>query len=241
MPRHRFHAPPAQISAGLIALATEEAHHLSRVLRLGPGARVYVFDGAGQEYECVVKSAERGGAQLEILRRLEDEVESPLRLTLAQALVKHDKFDWIVQKSTELGVTRIVPLLTEHAETHRGEERNARRIERWRRVALEALKQCGRRRLVEIIEPLEFPRYLAGETSELKLIFHERGGGGLAPSSVASVALAIGPEGGWSEAESTLALAHGFAPIHLGPRILRAETAAIAAITLAQHLAGDLR
>jgi 16S rRNA (uracil1498-N3)-methyltransferase len=244
MQRHRFYAPPPQCSAARITLDPHESHHLARVLRLAEGARVFVFDGAGAEYECAVARVSKQTVELTPLARLRDEVESPLRLTLGQALIKSDKFDWVAQKAAELGVTRIVPLVTEHSEVRKIEERAEHWLGRWRRIALEAIKQCGRRRLVEIVAPVGFAEFAAAE-EPLKLILSERDGRSLravaAESAPASaVSLAVAPEGGWSEAELRLAQSFGFLPIHLGPRILRTETAAVAAVTLAQYLFGDL-
>lgn len=247
MQRHRFYAPPAQRSDSHITLIGAEAHHLSRVLRLGAGARVFVFDGQGAEFECEVRTVSNQTVALAIVACLEHEVESPLRLTLAQALIKGDKFDWVVQKATELGVTRIAPLITEHSESRRMAGRTEHRLQRWQRIALAAVTQCGRRRLVEIAEPAGFTEFCETDESETKLILSERGGRTLreiaeeisAPPG--TVTLAIAPEGGWHEAELNIAAQHGFIPLYLGTRILRTETAAIAAVTLAQHLCGDIR
>lgn len=181
-----------------------------------------------------------------ILRELVDRVETPLHLTLAQALIKSDKFDWVTQKVTELGVSRIIPLVTTHSEVLRSEEHGEKRIKRWERISLEALKQCGRRRLVEIAQPMSWEQYLTSESSAVRVVLAERGGrtlGSVAAEMLAppeSVSLAIGPEGGWDEREIEMATAHGVVPVHLGPRILRTETAAIAAATLVQFLFGDL-
>src|SRR5262249_39191531 len=131
MQRHRFYAPPAQITDSGVTLDAEESHHLTRVLRLGEGARAFVFDGEGAEYECEVARVAKREVELSLLRRLDDVVESPLRLTLGQALIKGDKFDWVIQKSTELGVTRIAPLITEHGDIKRAEERAGQRMQRW--------------------------------------------------------------------------------------------------------------
>ena len=245
MQKHRFHAINSQISDSQIVLDADEAHHLSRVLRLSEGRRVFVFDGEGNEWECEIIRVGKREAELSIFRRLCDEVESPLRLTLAQALVKGDKFDWIVQKATELGVTRIVPLVTDHSDVRRVEERAEQKLERWRRISLEALKQCGRRRLVEITEPISFQAFCQAADSD-NLIISERGGKTLREIAARvlqpiSLTLCVGSEGGWSDAELRAADDHNFLPVHLGQRILRTETAAIAAITLAQHLFGDLR
>ncbi|MFN0109449.1 MAG: 16S rRNA (uracil(1498)-N(3))-methyltransferase [Blastocatellia bacterium] len=245
MQKHRFHALKSQISDSQILLDADEAHHLSRVLRLNAGDRVFVFDGEGSEWECEIASVAKRSAELTITRQLTDKVESPLSLTLAQALVKGDKFDLIVQKATELGVTRIVPLITDHSDVRRVEERAEQRLERWRRISLEALKQCGRRRLVEIAEPIHFSEF-CDVGSKPNLIFSEKGGKTLHELAVSlkpinQLSLCVASEGGWSEAELQKAEANHLVPIHLGQRILRTETAAIAAVTLAQHLFGDLR
>ena len=241
MQRHRFYAPPNQISGTHITLAGDESHHLTRVLRLPVGARVYAFDGCGNEYACDINTVSKQNAELSIVEQLVDAVESPLRLTLALALLKGDKFDWVVQKATELGVTRIVPLLTDHSEI-RHAERAEHKLQRWHRITLEALKQCGRRRLVELVEPVSWPKFCAVETSELKLILSERGGQRLneLTQPVTSACVAVASEGGWSEAELQLAAQHGFTPLHLGARILRAETAAVTGVALLQARLGDL-
>jgi 16S rRNA (uracil1498-N3)-methyltransferase len=245
MQRHRFHAPPSRIVGPRIILDPDESHHLTRVLRLAPGARAFAFDGEGSEYECEVAGVGKGAAELRVVARLGGEVESPLEFTLGQALVKGDKFDWVVQKAVELGVTRVVPLAAEHSEIRKAEGRELR-LQRWRRVALEATKQCGRRRLVEITEAQSFERFCAAREANLRVILSERGGRGLREiaatrENVTSVAVAVAPEGGWSEEELRAAEAHGLAPVFLGPRILRTETAAIAAVALLQHLFGDVR
>ncbi len=251
MQKHRFHAFQSQISDSQIRLDADEAHHLSRVLRLSEGDRVFVFDGEGNEWECEIARVGKREADLTILYQLSNEVESPLRLTLAQALVKGDKFDWIVQKATELGVTRIVPLITDHSDIKRVEERAEQKLERWRRISLEALKQCGRRRLVEIVEPRSFTKFCEAESdAKTVLFFSERtatGGWGeyywlwSGSSPPSSLTLMVGPEGGWSQAELELAEKYMFVKLSLGPRILRTETAGLVAAALTQNLFGDIR
>jgi 16S rRNA (uracil1498-N3)-methyltransferase len=246
MQRHRFYAPQSNITELFVRLDADESHHLTRVLRVGQGARVFVFDGEGAEYECEVARVAKREVELNLLRRLDDVVESPMRLTLAQALIKGDKFDWVIQKSTELGVTRIIPLVTEHNDIKRVEERAEQRMQRWRRISLEALKQCGRRKLVEICEPSPFDDFCESAALEASLIFSERGGKSLREVSaklqgVDRLSLCVASEGGWSERELLKAESTGFIPVSLGSRILRTETAAIAVVALAQHLFGDLR
>jgi 16S rRNA (uracil1498-N3)-methyltransferase len=241
MQRHRFFASPLSLRESTILLDADESHHLGRVLRLLPGTLVYAFDGKGAEYECEVARVHKDHAELRVVARLSNEVESPLQLTLGQALVKGDKFDWIVQKATELGITRIVPLVTEHSEFKKVEGRELR-LPRWRKIALEATKQCGRRTLTEIREVQSFEQFCATDTNDLRLIFSERQGKRLSEMPPASsLTIVIGPEGGWSERELQQAEAAGFLPIHLGNRILRTETAAIAAVAITQYWLGDLR
>jgi 16S rRNA (uracil1498-N3)-methyltransferase len=246
MQRYRFFATPAQFTSSTVTLDADEAHHLTRVLRLSEGAQVFVFDGVGNEWRSEVARIHKREVELTLRERLSDAVESPLALTLAQALVKGDKFDWIVQKATELGVSRIVPLITEHSDIRRAEERAEQKLQRWQRIALEALKQCGRRKLVDITTPVPFSEFSAPPSAETTLFFSERGGRSLHEVAASlrpelPLNLCIASEGGWSEAEIQKAEADGFLAIHLGSRILRTETAAITAVALAQHHFGDLR
>jgi 16S rRNA (uracil1498-N3)-methyltransferase len=239
---HRFYAHPEEIGEETILLSAEESHHLARVLRVRTGTRVLAFDGRGQEWECQVVESHPKASRLNIEQRREDVVESSLSLTLAQSLLKGDKFDLVVQKATELGVTQIIPLLTDHSEARLGGERREQRRQRWQRISLEALKQCGRRRLVTISDPVAFSdlcRSLAGEPAWL---LAERSGGAAPPrqGQADGLTLLIGPEGGWSDSELTLAQDSAIPLVHLGPRILRTETAAITAVALAQFLHGDL-
>jgi len=223
-----------------------------------PGDEAFVFDGCGREYRCSFRKVENNRAQLEIADTLSDLVESPLHLTLAQALIKGDKFDFIIQKATELGVSAIIPLITRYADVRLDEEQKTKRVERWRRISLEAIKQCGRRTLVEIATPHLLREFIAenepsptgqpgdplNDRSAL-LLFSEKGGmpltdsvGELAAGS-AVIAL-IGPEGGWSDEELESLHGCGCKAVTLGPRVLRTETAALVAITLIQNAKGDL-
>jgi 16S rRNA (uracil1498-N3)-methyltransferase len=243
---HRFFASPDQITPPTVTLSDEESHHLTRVLRIGPGTKVRVFDGVGREYECEVQVASRSAATLAIVNEVTGPVESQLRLTLGQALIKNDKFDWVVQKATELGVNRIVPLITAHSEVVLSEERGDKRVKRWERIALEALKQCGRRRLVEIAVPAKWEDYCRADSNQVRLLLSEHGGISLKSaarnisSRLESISIATGPEGGWDKDEVDVGLSLGQTAVLLGPRILRAETAAVAGVTMVQYLFGDL-
>ena len=246
MQRRRFYAAPDSINGSTINLSPDETHHLARVLRLRPGDEAFVFDGRGREYRCAFQTIKNNQAKLEIIETLADEVESPIHLTLAQSLAKGEKFDLVIQKATELGASCVIPLVTEHADVKLSDEKSGKRTERWRRISLEALKQCGRRRLVEIKPPLALRDFLESSASAgTLLVFSERGGisittalaGAIDKKNVTAI---IGPEGGWSADELALFDERGAISITLGPRTLRTETAAIVAMALIQHALGDL-
>lgn len=234
-------------------LSAEESRHLRDVLRLRAGDEAYVFDGEGREFACVVSEAGGRGSAAVLEARGPAEPpspESPLELTLAVALLKGEKFDLVVQKATELGVARVEPVLTARADVRPRDERDTeRRVERWRRLALEASKQSGRARVPSVERPQTFERIVARETLEgaARLLFSERGGAGLdsvtrgaAAARPASVVALVGPEGGWDDGELSLARARGWTLVTLGGRTLRAETAAVAVCALLQHAFGDL-
>ncbi|MEK6300150.1 MAG: 16S rRNA (uracil(1498)-N(3))-methyltransferase [Acidobacteriota bacterium] len=252
MQRRRFYAPPDNINNEVVMLSRDETHHLTRVLRLKPGDEAFVFDGCGREYRCNFLRVEETHARLAVGDELADVVESPLCLTLGQALAKGEKFDFIVQKATELGVSSIVPLITDRADVKLAEARSEKKVERWRRISLEALKQCGRRRLVEIEAPMTVGELLDRRVRDIDaviactvIVFSEQGGiviadafKGLAAGS--NLTALIGPEGGWSDDEISLFAERGVKSVTLGPRVLRTETAAVVAMTLIQHELGDL-
>jgi 16S rRNA (uracil1498-N3)-methyltransferase len=253
MQRRRFYASPDQVDGPCVRLSLDESHHLIRVLRLNRGDEAFVFDGCGREYRCRLEKVENQRAVLEIREELGDEVESSLRLTLAQALAKGEKFDFVVQKATELGVSRIVPIASEHADMKLKDEQAEKKVERWQRISLEAVKQCGRRRLVEIATPLTLANFLNADRGEVKgegspkavIFFNERGGLLLKEAleqlnDRGAVTALIGPEGGWSDGEIEFLNERGCLAVTLGRRVLRTETAAVVAATLLQHLLGDL-
>lgn len=254
MARRRFYAKPDDIQSPVVNLSADETHHLIHVLRMTPGDQAFVFDGCGREYKCSFRTIVNNRAQLEVLDEISGAVESPLDVTLAQAMTKGEKFDFIVQKATELGVSRIAPLLTRHAEVRFDEQQAERRVERWRRISLEALKQCGRRKLVQIAPPRTLREFLDQNVSpgtpesashSMLLSFSERGGMAVADAlagilNQGSIVALIGPEGGWSDDELELLRQRGSKAITLGPRVLRTETAALVALALIQHEIGDL-
>ena len=241
MTRRRFFAPPSafNLTKRIVTLTADEARHLREVLRLKPGDEVSVFDGAGKEFRARVAQARREFAELELDEEIEPaRPESPLQLTLAVALLKGEKFDLVVQKATELGVTKIVPLITRYADIKLRDESDAsKRVARWQRIALEAAKQSGRAVVPEVTSPTPFASVLENPC----LLFSEKGGHGLTQIDTDTVTAIIGSEGGWADEELDQARAGGAQIVTLGGRILRAETAAITVAALIQHRFGDLK
>jgi 16S rRNA (uracil1498-N3)-methyltransferase len=242
MTRRRFHAPPTAFTQTTVTLTADEARHLRDVLRLKAGDEVYVFDGRGRELRCSVSSTKRDAAELRIEEEIEPaKPESQLQLNLCVALLKGEKFDLVVQKATELGVTSITPLITRHADIHLRDQSDAtKRVARWQRIALEAAKQSGRAFVPEIGLPLAFETVLNIEG--VGVMFSERGGEAFESlTETGSITALVGSEGGWSDEEIDAARAQNFHIVTLGGRVLRAETAAIAVTVLMQHRFGDLK
>jgi 16S rRNA (uracil1498-N3)-methyltransferase len=236
----RFFAPAEMFSADSVTLSAEETRHLRDVLRLGEGDKISVFDGRGREVLCDIATIDKRSSVAHIVGKVTPiSPESSLDLTLGISLLKGEKFDLVIQKSVELGVKQITPLLTHRTDVKLNDSH--KRIERWRRIALEATKQCGRAALMVIDEPVPFSEFVDTVTPEQCIQFVERGGtpfSTLSPSK--SMVALVGPEGGWEETEVELARSKGVAAVTLGGRILRAETAAIAVAAILQHRFGDL-
>src|ERR1041385_670390 len=242
MTRRRFYAPPSAFKQNTVTLVEDEARHLREVLRLKPGDEVYVFNGAGKEFLSRIEEARRDTSSLAVIREVEPaRPESHLQLTLATALLKGEKFDLVVQKTTELGVNQIVPVITRHADIRlRDEPDAAKRVKRWQRIAMEAAKQSGRAVVPNVKEPLKFESLITSDEQNNRLLFAERNGQSL--TTVADALLKsqpltalVGSEGGWSDQELQAASEAGWHIVTLGGRTQRAETAAIVVTALLQH------
>jgi len=225
-----------------IALPHPLRERLLSVLRLREGATVALFDGLGLDWPGTLR-IERGEAWVELGAPVAVSNESPLEVTLAQAIARGEKMDLILQKATELGVARIVPLVTERTEVRLDTGRGAKRLEHWRRVVASACEQCGRARLPTVEPPAELPVFAgvaAASNARLCLLDPDAsvGFGNLDPSR--SMVIAIGPEGGFGERDLAALGAAGFEGVRLGPRVLRTETAGLAALAVLQARAGDL-
>jgi 16S rRNA (uracil1498-N3)-methyltransferase len=236
----RFYAPRENFSSRKVTLSLEETRHLRDVLRLRAGEKIQVFDGEGREFLCATEVISKSETVLEIIEETAPAApESDLDLMLAVALLKGEKFDLVVQKAVELGVTRLVPLNTRRADVKLKDA--GKKLERWRKIALEACKQSGRARLMEIEMPADFEKFI-NRAEGAKILFAERGGEGFnSIKADKKITALVGSEGGWEHSEIESAAAHGFQIITLRGRILRAETAAIAVSAILQNNFGDLR
>jgi 16S rRNA (uracil1498-N3)-methyltransferase len=233
------------LQAGHEVLLPEQAgEHVARVLRLERGHPLIVFNGDGREYDARLVSLAKRAVTAELTAVREVDREAPLKLTLAQGIARGEKMDWILQKATELGVARIVPLVTERTEVKLDEERAERRLAHWTQVIAGACEQSGRTRLPALEPPQRLDRWLGalGENAALRLALLPEGGTTLRqlPQMDNGAILAVGPEGGFSDHDVALLTLTGFHGLRLGPRILRTETAGLAALAALQTIAGDL-
>lgn len=241
----RFHAPPENFTGENAWLNSDETKHLRDVLRLRAGDEISVFNGAGREYLCRIESVQKHRADLKVVREISPKSpESNLQLTLGVALLKGEKFDLVIQKAVELGVQKIIPLETARADIRIKDSREIeKKLERWRRIMLEAAKQSGRASLAFIETPVKFESFTE-QTAKTKILFAERNGTGLADLKVekdSEIIVAVGAEGGWEDSEIERAREKDFQIVTLGGRVLRAETAAIVVCALLQNHFGDLR
>ncbi len=230
------------------ALPETAAGHLLRVLRLGVGDACVLFNGDGRDYHARIVGAGKREATVEIVAVRELANESPLHIVLLQALARGEKMDWVVQKATELGAAGIVPVSGERSEVKLDGERAGKRAAHWRSVAIAACEQSGRARVPEIAAPQPLAqalRQLPAQACRLALdpeasvSVSNLDPQQVAPAHASAIVVAIGPEGGWSPGDLALLRGAGFTGLRLGPRVLRTETAGIAAIAALQALYGD--
>jgi 16S rRNA (uracil1498-N3)-methyltransferase len=230
-------------AGGRVTLTGSAARHLTRVLRLRPGQPLTLFNGAGGEYAATIAALQGEKVLLAVAEARAIERESPLTLTLAQGVSRGERMDLVVQKATELGVSGIVPLLTERSVVRLRAPQGRHKLEHWRAIAIAACEQSGRNRLPEIASPVEFREFLReGAADSTRLLLSPQAGRRLADigKPTGRVTVLIGPEGGLKDEEQQAALSAGFEAVRLGPRVLRTETAALAALTLLQQAFGDL-
>ncbi len=239
----RFHVPAAAPGAR-VELPEHSAHHAREVLRLRPGAAVRVFDGAGAEFEAVLDEVSRRTVSARLGHPAQARAESPLRLVLAVSPLKGDRMEIVVQKATELGVTEIWPVVTDRTDAAARPALQGTRVERWERVASGAAEQCGRAVVPQIAPTTTLVGMMARSLDGQRVVLLETAGhpplSSLPPPPAACLLLLVGPAGGFEPAEAVRLTEGGFLAVSLGPRILRAETAAVAATAIVQALFGDL-
>lgn len=240
----RFFLPPDQIMPPDVVLRDEDANHAARVLRLRAGDMVFVLDGLGTLYHVRLTSLDKREVRGEIVSQEAATGELAARVTLVQGVPKGEKFDWIIQKATELGVSRIVPVITERTVVRLSSDRGQDKVRRWQAIAKEAAEQCERAKVPEVMPPMDLATWLAEPATEgvLRLACLERHGGiplaralEVAPSKGYEVI--VGPEGGFSSQEADRLIALGARNVSLGSRILRSETASLMALAvISSHL-----
>lgn len=227
---------------GVCLVPPEQAHHLAHVLRLAPGDAVTVFDGRGNEYEATIARAGKSGITLNVGEPRAVDRESPLDVTLAQGISSGDRMDYTVQKAVELGITAIQPLATERSVVRLDRERAVKRVAHWQAIAIASCEQCGRNRVPEVLPVQPFTAWL-GTAAEGVLRLTLAPGAALTLAQLerprSPIVLLAGPEGGFSPRERDDAERAGCTAVRLGPRVLRTETAAVAALAAMQVLWGD--
>lgn len=227
-----------------VQLDDAASRHLVKVLRLGPGRPLILFDGEGGEYAAELLEAGKK-ARVRIGDFSADDRQSPLAITLAIGISRGDRFDWVIQKATELGVKDIQPLFTERCEVKLSGERLQKKLGQWQQIAISACEQSARNRVPQILEPVKLPQFLDRAADDtMNLVLHHRTEETLPQleqklGRPQSALLLVGPEGGLSAEEIELALTRGFHPLRLGPRVLRTETAPVAALSVLQFQWGD--
>ena len=238
----RCYVPPPLRAGDTRLLPEDVSMHVARVLRSRAGQLLTLFDGHGGEYDARIVDIDRRGVRVQIDMHRAIERESPLTVTLLQALARGERMDFIVQKATELGVAAIVALPGERSVVRLDAQGLARRCEHWRAVAISACEQCGRNRVPSIQVVADLASACAqSDAASLRLLLAPGAGRTLTSvvQQASSISLAVGPEGGFSDQELALAAHHGFQSCRLGPRVLRAETAPLAALAAIQAVAGD--
>ncbi len=244
-PKTRLFSADTLLDDSQLWLSGEKARYISRVLRLKTADSVVVFDGKGGEFAAVIKEFSANRVLLQVGQRHANDFESPLAIQLVQGLSRGGRMDVVIQKSTELGVRRITPVITEYSVVKLNAEKALKRREHWAKISQSACEQCGRNTVPEIDIPQMLNSWLGSLPNDraTKIMLNPASGKSMPtlPDQGGMVTLLVGPEGGLSDAERTRCEDSGFKAVSLGPRILRTETAALAGIAVLQAIWGDLR
>lgn len=238
----RIHTPQPLVSGQTVTLDDNAFNHAVRVLRLGEGDAIILFNGEGGQFEAHLSDVNRKQARATVGAHADVELEPPLKLIMGQCISRGEKMDYTIQKSVELGISEITPLSSTRCGVQLKGERLEKRLNHWQSVAISAAEQSGRNRTTPIRPLMSLAAWVEKVEADLKLVLEPSATQALGqlPPPQHSVALLFGPEGGMTQAEIELALRHGFTAIRLGPRILRTETASLATLSAIQTLWGDL-
>lgn len=236
----RIYSPQPLAAGQTLELDDAAARHVGLVLRMKAGQPLTLFNGEGGCFSATIAEASKRSVTVSLDTFHPDEKESPLHVHLAQSVSKGDRMEYAIQKATELGISEITPIYTEHGDVRLKGERATKKQQHWQQVAISACEQCQRNRVPVVHAPVSLKDWLAATQADLKLVLHHRTERQLSGyDQPETVALLIGPEGGLSAAEIAQAEAAGFNPLALGPRVLRTETAPVAALSVLQYLWGD--
>ena len=241
----RFFLPKPLAANSTVELTDDAAHHAQNVLRMKQGDTLTIFNGEGGEYDAVIESVSKKAVSVQLNAYRAIDRESPLRTHLAIGISKGERFEHVLQKATELGISEITPIVSERTEVRLSHERQDKVLQRWQKIIINTCEQSYRNRLPQLNSPVEFSTLLGKEGSERKIILHPPQDNSQQTmldknNKPKSVCLLVGPEGGFSDSEVALATRHHFTPLALGPRILRTETAPLAALSLLQFVWGDI-
>ena len=237
----RFHVDQIDHSKSHLEIAGEQSHYVTRVLRLQTGDRMILFDGSGSEWTAKIIDTKRNRLLLELEERATPDRESPINLTLIQSISRSQRMDLVMQKSTELGVTRIVPVFSTNTIVKMKEDKIEKKINHWRNILISASEQSGRTKIPDLISPIQLEtECLKRYKSDLSIFYDTTGKDSYDENKPKDITAVIGPEGGFTEDEKQMAIDAGYMVMQSGPRLLRTETAPIMALSILQYLYGDL-
>ena len=245
----RFYVPDLDPAARQAALPEDEGRHLTRVLRLGTGDEIAVFDGRGREFRARVTLARRGSVQVDVLEPIAPAREPRVAMTLAQAVLKGEKMDAVIRDATMMGVAAVEPIITGRSAMRLGALERGHAAQRWRRVAVASAKQCRRAIVPAVGDGQTLTNWLTRDGAALKILLVEPEAAGWEERSMrhldgaappASVSVLVGPEGGWSVEERQMAIDAGFTPVTLGGLTLRADAVPVAALAIIRFVFGDM-
>ena len=236
----RFLCSPIKKNQSHVTLTGDTAHHLIRVLRFKVGDKIRVFDQSGYEWDAEIVAKKRQSVEVALFQRNQPDVESPVKITLLQSISKSKRMDMVMQKATELGVHKIVPMMSKNSVVRLNTKNTTRKMSHWKKITISASEQSGRVRLPAIEEPQKLTQELLNlYKQDLSFFLDTTGSDNFNAENAENITLAIGPEGGFSNEEKIMAKRSGYKIVKTGPRLLRTETAPIMALSILQYLYGD--